>query len=90
MAQSNVKSRAVKRGVFPGQFDPITNGHLDVIRRGTGLFDELIVMVGVNPGKRELFKLAERVEMIQELLGNVPNTRVEQHLGLTADFVRKV
>jgi len=44
-----------KRGVFPGQFDPITNGHLDVIRRGVELFDELIVAVGVNPNKREMF-----------------------------------
>ncbi len=82
--------KAIKRGVFPGQFDPITNGHLDVIRRGAGLFDELVIMVGVNPGKRELFSLAERVEMIQELLHNMPHTRVEQYTGLTADFVRKV
>src|SRR5580700_5835975 len=47
--------------VFPGQFDPITNGHLDVIRRGVGLFDELIVAVGINPEKTEFFSLAERV-----------------------------
>jgi len=79
-----------KRGVFPGQFDPITNGHLEVIRRGLDLFDEMIIAVGTNPDKREMFSLDERVEMIRELLGDIPNTRVEQYGGLTADFVRRV
>src|SRR3954463_15328098 len=78
-----------KRGVFPGQFDPITNGHLDVIRRGVKLFDELIVAVGINPEKRELFTLAERVGMIRSLLKNEPGVRVEQYTGLTVDFVRQ-
>src|SRR5437762_3113641 len=82
-------SKPRKIGVFPGQFDPITNGHLDVIKRGVTLFDELIVAVGVNPGKRELFTLDERVEMIGELLKEVPRTKVAQYTGLTADFVRK-
>jgi pantetheine-phosphate adenylyltransferase len=79
-----------KIGVFPGQFDPITNGHLDVIRRGVGLFDELIVAVGVNPDKRELFTLDERVRIITELLKGVNGTRVAKYTGLTADFVRRV
>ncbi len=78
----------VRRCVFPGQFDPITNGHLDVIRRGANLFDELIVAVGVNPDKREMFSLNDRVEMVENLLGSVPNARVEKYSGLTADFVR--
>ena len=76
-------------GVFPGQFDPITNGHLDVIRRGVMLFDELIVGVGINPEKRELFSLEERLSMIEELLQDVPGARVEKYTGLTVDFVRK-
>ena len=79
-----------KVGVFPGQFDPITNGHLDVIRRGVKLFDELIVAVGVNPDKRELFSLDERVEMIAELCKPITGTRVQQYEGLTADFVKQV
>ena len=76
-------------GIFPGQFDPITNGHLDVIRRGVGLFDELIVAVGINPEKRELLTIDERVEIIRGLLRDVPGARVEKYLGLTVDFARK-
>jgi pantetheine-phosphate adenylyltransferase len=78
-----------KIGVFPGQFDPITNGHLDVIRRGVRLFDELIVAVGINPEKRGLISLAERVRMIRTLLKDEPGVRVEQYTGLTVDFVRQ-
>ena len=78
-----------KIGVFPGQFDPITNGHLDVIRRGVRLFDELIVGVGINPEKRELFTLDERVAMIRTLLRDDPGVRVAQYTGLTVDFVRE-
>ena len=78
-----------KIGVFPGQFDPITNGHLDVIRRGVRLFDELIVGVGVNPEKRELISLVERVRIIRTLLKDEPGVRVEQYTGLTVDFVRR-
>ena len=77
-----------KRTVFPGQFDPITNGHLDVIRRGVKLFDELIVAVGINPEKTELFTLDERAAMISELLADEPNVRVERYTGLTANFVK--
>jgi len=76
-------------GVFPGQFDPITNGHLDVIRRGVALFDELIVAVGINPEKREMFSVDERVKMIKALVKEVPGVRVERYGGLTVDFVRQ-
>src|SRR5882724_11240119 len=77
-------------GVFPGQFDPITNGHLDVIQRGVELFDELIVAVGVNPVKQELFGIDERVATIRELLVGSPTVRLEKFAGLTVDFARKV
>src|SRR5207247_11030161 len=66
-----------------------TNGHLDIIRRGAVLFDELIVAVGINPEKRELFTLDERVKMIRSLLKDVPGSRVERYSGLTVDFVRQ-
>jgi pantetheine-phosphate adenylyltransferase len=77
-----------KLAVFPGQFDPITNGHLDVIRRGVKLFDQVVVAVGTNPDKREMFSLDERVEMIANLLKDTPGATVEKYAGLTADFVR--
>jgi pantetheine-phosphate adenylyltransferase len=82
-------SRPPKVAVFPGQFDPITNGHLDVIQRGVRLFDELIVAVGINPEKRELFSIDERVEMIQSLLKGTRGVRIEKFGGLTVDFVRQ-
>jgi pantetheine-phosphate adenylyltransferase len=82
--------KSKKRGVFPGQFDPITNGHLDVIRRGMHLFDELIVAVGVNPEKREMFSLDDRIEMLRSLLGDLPTVKVRKYTGLTVDFVRSV
>jgi pantetheine-phosphate adenylyltransferase len=82
--------KPIRRGVFPGQFDPITNGHIDIIRRGVKLFDELIVAVGVNPDKREMFTLDERLTMIRELLGDERTVKVQKYTGLTMDFVRQV
>lgn len=82
-------TRARKLGVFPGQFDPITNGHLDVIRRGVVLFDELIVAVGINPEKREMFSVDERVAMIRSLTRDIPNVHVARYAGLTVDFVKR-
>jgi pantetheine-phosphate adenylyltransferase len=84
-----MSSHSIKRGVFPGQFDPITNGHLDIIRRGVRLFDELIVAVGINPEKRGLFTHEERLLMVRELLMDIPGTRAEAYTGLTADFVKE-
>jgi pantetheine-phosphate adenylyltransferase len=81
--------RIPKIAVFPGQFDPITKGHLDVIRRGVRLFDELIVAVGNNPAKTELFTLNDRVTIIRTLLKNVTGIRVEKYSGLTVDFVKQ-
>lgn len=76
--------------VFPGQFDPITLGHLDVIHRGVALFGRLIIGVGINPEKRELFTQDERIEMIRALVKDNPNITVHAYGGLTVDFVRKV
>lgn len=75
--------------IFPGSFDPITNGHLDVIRRGNKLFDRLIVAVGQNPGKEEFFTKNERVEMIRELVADMPRVTVESYSCLTVEFARQ-
>ena len=77
--------------MFPGSFDPITNGHLDVIRRGQRLFDELIVAIGTNPAKAELFTAKERLAMIRELVAAEceDHVRVETFTGLTVDFARQ-
>lgn len=78
------------RAVFPGAFDPITNGHLDIIRRASRIVDDLIVAIGRNPEKAALFTAEERLEMIRELVEGIPGVRVQAYGGLTADFVRSV
>lgn len=79
------------RAIFPGSFDPITNGHLDVVSRGIKLFDELIIAVGRSPIKNQLFTPEERVEMIAELLEDVkmPGVSVESFEGLTVEYATK-
>ncbi|UCG58767.1 MAG: pantetheine-phosphate adenylyltransferase [Phycisphaerales bacterium] len=80
-----MKKRSI-RAIFPGSFDPITNGHLDVINRGIKLFDELIIAVGRSPVKNQLFKPQERVEMIAELITDMPGVSVESFDGLTVEY----
>ena len=76
--------------VYPGAFDPITNGHVDLIRRARPLFDELIVAVGHNPEKDQLFTPDERVETIGELIADLPGVSVQAYEGLTVNFARLV
>jgi len=77
------------RAVFPGSFDPITNGHLDVVHRGVELFDELIIAVGRSPIKDPLFTPQERVEMISELVADMPRVKVDSFDGLTVEYAVK-
>lgn len=78
-------------GLFPGTFDPITNGHVDVIRRGRILFDKLIVAIGRNPAKSELFSMEERLEMISTILADCgPTVEVTTYTGLTVDYARSI
>ena len=77
------------RAIFPGSFDPITNGHLDVIHRGLKLFDELIVAVGRSPLKDQLFSPEQRVEMIAELVKDLRGVSVEGFDGLTVEYARQ-
>jgi len=75
--------------VYTGTFDPIHLGHLDVIRRGSQLFDRLIVGVGINPDKSTLFSIEERVDLIRKVTSEYENVEVEQFHGLAVQFVRK-
>ena len=76
----------MRRAVCPGSFDPVTNGHLDIISRASGLFDEVVVAVGVNKSKNRLFTPEERIEMLREVCGEFPNVRVDGFEGLLTTF----
>ena len=78
-----------KRAVYPGMFDPVHNGHLDLIERGRQIFDELIVAVVANPGKQPLFSSAERLEMIDEATSGFTNLRIVAFDGLLIDLVER-
>jgi len=77
------------KAICPGSFDPITNGHLDIIERASKVFDELIVGVLVNPEKKSLFSVDERVEQIKKLVVNLPNVRVKKFSGLLVNLMNK-
>ena len=81
--------RKFTRAIFPGSFDPLTNGHLDVIHRGRNLFDELIIAVGRSPIKNPLFTPEERVEMIAEIVADLPRVAVESFDGLTVEYATR-
>lgn len=77
------------KAIYPGSFDPITYGHLDIIRRAALMYDELVVVVLINDAKKPLFTVEERVEMLKETLGELPNVTVKASPGLTVNFARK-
>lgn len=79
----------MRRAVYPGSFDPVTLGHLDIIERAAHIVDELVVGVLVNQAKTPLFSVEERVSMLQDVTKNIGNVRVEAFSGLSVDFVRK-
>ena len=79
----------MKIAICPGSFDPVTNGHLDIIRRAARLFDKVIAAVITNTSKTPVFTQAERVELIRRCVSDIPNVEVEQFGGLLADYVRE-
>lgn len=83
----------MRRAIFPGSFDPLTNGHLDIIKRSLPLFDEIVIAVLNNPEKVPMFSVEERCAIIEEVLPDVKNgdccLLVESFSGLTADFARE-
>lgn len=74
--------------VYPGTFDPITNGHKDLVRRAAGMFNRVVVAIAANPGKAPMFTLEERVELARSVLADIPNVSVEGYTGLTVDFAK--
>jgi pantetheine-phosphate adenylyltransferase len=76
--------------IYPGSFDPITNGHLDVAQRAARVFDKVIIGVYDTPEKKLMFSQAERVGLARKAVKNVPNVEVQPYSGLTVDFARKV
>lgn len=79
----------MKRAVYPGSFDPVTKGHLDIIERAAALVDELVVGVLYNNQKTPLFSVEERVKMLLDVTKHIPNVKVESFSGLSVEFVRK-
>ena len=80
----------MRRAVFPGSFDPVTLGHLDIINRGLPLFDEIIVAIGINAEKKYMFTLEERKKFLEEIFKDVPNIKIVDYTGLTIDLCEKL
>jgi pantetheine-phosphate adenylyltransferase len=78
-----------RRAIYPGTFDPFTNGHKDLVRRAAGIFDQVLVAVAANPGKTPLFTHEERVDLTRRVLADIPNVQVSGYQGLTVEFMRQ-
>ena len=78
------------KGLYPGTFDPITNGHYEIIRRASALFQKLVVGVAVSPEKEPLFSVERRVEMVNEVLQTLPNVEIQKYSGLTVNFAKDI
>jgi len=77
-----------KVAVYPGSFDPITNGHVDIIKRGLRMFDEIIILIAYNPSKVYLFSVEERMEMIREIFPDIKGIKVDCYSGLLVDYLK--
>lgn len=80
----------MKRALFPGSFDPITNGHFDIIKRGVKLFDEVVVSIGINADKKYMFSLEERKAFIEKAFENNPKVKVTTYKGLTVNYCKEI
>ena len=84
------RGEQMKRAIYPGSFDPVTFGHIDMIERSAKIVDELVVAILVNSAKNPLFSVEERVSMLREITGHVPNIKITSFHGLLIDYARKV
>ena len=84
------KERAVTIAVYPGSFDPITNGHLDIVTRAARLFDTVVMSVFDRPNKNLLFNTSERIAMVKEAVRDLPRVKVDTYSALTVDYVREI
>ncbi len=75
--------------VYPGSFDPITNGHLSLLRRGLQIFDKIIIAIAINPVKKPLFTLEERVDILKGVLKDYPRIEIDHFQGLLVDYVQR-
>jgi len=82
------ESFANKVAIYPGSFDPITNGHVDLIKRGMRIFDEIVILIAHNPNKVYLFSIEERMEMIREIFSDTKEVRVDSYSGLLVDYLK--
>jgi len=78
-----------KIGIFPGSFDPVTNGHIDIIKRGVKLFDKVIIAILLNPAKTFMFNLDERVDLLKNSLQDISNIEIDSFDGLLVDYAAK-
>ncbi|MBO5529355.1 MAG: pantetheine-phosphate adenylyltransferase [Bacilli bacterium] len=79
----------MNKAIYPGSFDPFTNGHLDILNRACKVFDEVIVLVAINPAKKTVFTVQERVDILKKILKDKPNVRVDSYEGLTVDYAKQ-
>jgi len=79
----------MKKAVFPGSFDPITIGHIDIVNRGMKIFDEIIIAIGDNVDKKYMFSKEKRVELVEQTFSDYDKIKVESYKGLTVDFCKK-
>ncbi|WP_152287317.1 pantetheine-phosphate adenylyltransferase [Flavicella marina] len=80
----------MKKAVFPGSFDPITNGHVDIINRALPLFDEIVIAIGINADKKYMFSLEERTEFIKKTFTNEAKISISTYQGLTVDYCKSI
>ncbi len=79
----------MKKAIYPGSFDPVTNGHLEIIKRASGLFDQLVVLISVNPSKTSSFTADERADLLRRVCYDIPNVKIDSCSGLIVDYFRE-